>query len=541
MKVKNPFKLFVATSIVLMIFFSINQTIYAATHTYDKLGRLIETTYNSGKTITYTYDDAGNILSVTSNKGESLSSDASLANLAVSSGTLEPVFDPAILNYAVAVPQNISEIGVTAEVKDAKATVSGTGSITLEADGATISVIVTAENGDTQTYTINVTRESAPISNDTALVSLTVDAGTLVPAFNSNIVNYDVTVPHNVSEINVFAEANGMKSTVSGTGTIALVVGGNTLSVIVTAENGDTETYTINVIRESTPISNDTALASLTVDAGTLTPAFDPGFTNYAVTVPNSISEITVTAEAKDTKATVTGTGTKTLVVGSNKIDVIVTAEDGATQTYTITVTRGVAALSGDATLSSLSVSAVTLIPAFSPDIASYMSTVAYSISGVVIKAEANNEKATVSGAGTKDLNIGGNTFDITVTAENGATNTYTINITREAIPPAENTLIVNGVEIPFKVVNGIVIIEPTQTQMGAVLSAAGSEIVFDLSGYIGVDLYLPAEWFKDTDKTITIVTAKGSDSVKTKTIWNNSGKTRLIEVRNGKSTVKNI
>lgn len=88
---------------------------------------------------------------------------------------------------------------------------------------------------------------------------------------------------------------------------------------------------------------------------------------------------------------------------------------------------------------------------------------------------------------------------------------------------------------------DGVAILRPTEEQMDTILEASGSEIIFDFGEYDAVDIYFAASWFKDVDKTITIVTAKGSDSVKTKSLWNNSGKDRLVIVRNGKLSFKNI
>lgn len=88
------------------------------------------------------------------------------------------------------------------------------------------------------------------------------------------------------------------------------------------------------------PKSTNANLASLTVNAGALSPAFSAGQTSYAVTVPNSVSSITIGATAADSKAAVSGTGAKNLNVGSNKFSVVVKAESGATKTYIVTVTR---------------------------------------------------------------------------------------------------------------------------------------------------------------------------------------------------------
>lgn len=79
-------------------------------------------------------------------------------------------------------------------------------------------------------------------------------------------------------------------------------------------------------------------LSSLTVDKGTLSPKFDPDTTTYKVSLPNDATEITVSAKAEDSKATVSGTGKKELKAGDNKIEVTCTSEYGTKQVYTINV-----------------------------------------------------------------------------------------------------------------------------------------------------------------------------------------------------------
>lgn len=83
--------------------------------------------------------------------------------------------------------------------------------------------------------------------------------------------------------------------------------------------------------------SANNALSGLTVSAGTLTPAFDPAVTEYALSLPQGTEKITVTATPSDSKATVQGDGEVTLQPGENKLAVTVTAENGDTKTYTIT------------------------------------------------------------------------------------------------------------------------------------------------------------------------------------------------------------
>ena len=101
--------------------------------------------------------------------------------------------------------------------------------------------------------------------------------------------------------------------------------------------------------------------------------------------------------------------------------------------------------------------------------------------------------------------------------------------------------IIVCGVELGYRVVNGIAKLEPTAEQMKALLSCDCMSIVIDLGEYAGLDFYSSATLYKDVDKTITFITEKGSDSLKTKSLWNNSGKVRLVSVRNGVASFSNI
>ena len=86
---------------------------------------------------------------------------------------------------------------------------------------------------------------------------------------------------------------------------------------------------------------NDATLKILSVDSGTLSPAFSASHFEYRVAVRHEVDSITVTATANSGKATVSGAGAKTLDIGSNNmITVDVKAETGDLKTYTITVKR---------------------------------------------------------------------------------------------------------------------------------------------------------------------------------------------------------
>ena len=99
--------------------------------------------------------------------------------------------------------------------------------------------------------------------------------------------------------------------------------------------------------------------------------------------------------------------------------------------------------LSSDATLSSLSLSGITLDPAFSSSITSYTASVANTVSSTTVTATATGDGASVAIAlngavsdGTVNLEVGDNTITVEVTAEDGTTKTYTVTVNRAGAAP---------------------------------------------------------------------------------------------------------
>ena len=134
----------------------------------------------------------------------------------------------------------------------------------------------------------------------------------------------------------------------TGTGSVWISAG----SYCVSGEDYDASgSASVSIVSASTPDdsepdytpstpgkSSNNALASLTVSAGELAPAFDPTITDYTLSLPLRTNKITFTATPSDSKATVQGDGEVALRSGENKVAVVVTAEDGSAKTYNITV-----------------------------------------------------------------------------------------------------------------------------------------------------------------------------------------------------------
>ncbi|MBR4780675.1 MAG: cadherin-like beta sandwich domain-containing protein [Lachnospiraceae bacterium] len=105
-------------------------------------------------------------------------------------------------------------------------------------------------------------------------------------------------------------------------------------------EEGYLMSVSSNVLRLSVTASakdsSDASLAVLKVSPGTLTPAFDTDVTEYEVKVPEGTGKLVVSAAASDMDAVVDVKGNESLVSGTNRIEIKVTAPDGSTKLYVI-------------------------------------------------------------------------------------------------------------------------------------------------------------------------------------------------------------
>jgi len=209
---------------------------------------------------------------------------------------------------------------------------------------------------------------TSALSSDKSLSTLSLSSGSLSPAFASGTTSYTATVANGVSSITVTPTVNQVNATINAkvgsgsftsitsgvaSGSLSLSIGLNTVTLLVTAQDGTTGTYIINLTRSA---STDSTLSGLLLSSGVLSPTFVAGTTSYTSSEANATSSITVTSTANQAYATIQvklGSGSYSTVssgvassglalsVGANTISIRVTAQDGATTTiYSIVVTR---------------------------------------------------------------------------------------------------------------------------------------------------------------------------------------------------------
>lgn len=183
------------------------------------------------------------------------------------------------------------------------------------------------------------------------------------------------------------------------------------------------------------PLSGNCHLKSLTVSNAQISPAFSPETTSYSASVPFSVSKLTMAASAEDAKATVSVSNPSLTPGGSTNVTITVTAENGATKTYTIRVKREQDpnyVPSGNNNLSQITVEEYQLSPIFSAGVTQYYVWLPYETDTISLSATAEDPKATVEIAQVGTLSAGkGNNIAITVTAENKTQKIYTVTAVR--------------------------------------------------------------------------------------------------------------
>lgn len=205
-------------------------------------------------------------------------------------------------------------------------------------------------------------------------------------------------------------------------GTITFKVSGD-----ITSGSGETKDISITKnVTVTKARSSDNTLSDLKVNGSTVS-GFSSSKTSYNLG-NNSSNSINITATAKDSKATISGTGTKTLKYGRNTFGVTVTAENGSKKTYDIIVTKP-DPRSNNNFLKSLSVNPGTID--FIKSTTTYLVKVDHSVNEITISGSSEDAKATVSGIGAKALKDYINEFNVVVKAENETTRTYTIKVAR--------------------------------------------------------------------------------------------------------------
>ena len=190
---------------------------------------------------------------------------ARLTALELSAGDLSPAFDPDVLEYVADVPFSVTSVNVSPSLEEEGATALVDGQVV--ASGAPsaevaltmfetpIEVVVSSSDGLGRTYVVLVRRPSV------LLQDLQLSSGTLSPAFDPNVTEYDVQTNFLTPSLVVTATSDDPSANLrlqgdplasgEASSPLPLAVGGNTIDVDVSLDKGETRKYRLSVTRAS--------------------------------------------------------------------------------------------------------------------------------------------------------------------------------------------------------------------------------------------------------------------------------------------------
>jgi len=310
---------------------------------------------------------------------------------------------------------------VVALPNDPSSTVTISPTYSLVAGANTITVTVTSQSGAQAVYTVTLNVQTP--SSNSALVVFKVSGARVADGTT-------VFVPAGTTAVAVTAIAADAAASVDVNGSNGLVLGENTLTVIVTAEDGSTTTssVTLNVLA-----NDDTSLALFQYDGSDVT-------SGESFDLENGVTSVEITAEPTTQLSTVEIIGEDALIPGRNVVKVRVTAQDTSVTTYLLIFN---VAPNVDTTLESLTVGG--------QDATGGAVTLPAGTRAAAVVAVTTDPFASYVVEGNAELSAGENTVTVTVTAADGET-TDAIEVT----VTVEEVILSDDVTLEIFLVNGV-------------------------------------------------------------------------------------
>lgn len=323
---------------------------------------------------------------------------------------------------AVVVPPGTDLSGLVATVTlntEATVTVISTGQRVVQRNG------VTPNNfASPVTYAVELQGEDEPIlytvrvreaSTNARLIDLSIAGSTsMIPTFGPAVSDYEAEVPYATKTIQVTAKAEDQRAFAisvngrrAGAGQATAPVEfsqGNSAEIVVEVVAEDKvsrQEYRVLVIRGEP--DRNSSLAALSLEGVELDQVFRADRKNYSAEVPFSAQTVTVVTQPQSEFATVqvngvpAASGATTVPIDPMQkqlLDVTVTAQDGSTAIYSVSLVRA----QPDATvaLASISTSSGQLTPNFNPRETFYTVVLPEDQASVTITATAESALATV-------------------------------------------------------------------------------------------------------------------------------------------------
>lgn len=180
------------------------------------------------------------------------------------------------------------------------------------------------------------TTTTKSLSSNNYLSTITVD-GEEIENFSKNTSKYFVKVENDVSTISIEAEAEDEKAKVEIDGPDTLKIGDNEYTISVTSENDTTKFYKVIVTRKEADESSNTDIDNIKVKGYNLN--FDKNSKTFYLSINKNTTKLNIEVTLNDEKSNYEIKGNENLKDGSI-VKIIVTAEDGSTDTYRIIIQK---------------------------------------------------------------------------------------------------------------------------------------------------------------------------------------------------------
>ena len=230
--------------------------------------------------------------------------------------------------------------------------------------------------------------------------------------------------------------------------------------------------------------SSNNYLKNISTSLGTLSPAFNRSQTSYILSFPydfdyKTLGKISINASKEDSKEKVEGTGTKEVKVGTNVYNLVVTAENGETKTYTIKLIKPEISEDKNMRLATLKLSytdengnnvELPLDKTFNAETLEYSLNVSNIVKAIKVDTTLpdGSDGIKVSVSDNEDLQDGQNVSTITLSNENADTENpkktvYTIKVNKAAAVAPEVAITEQSNKAPekklnFKLIIGVIL-----------------------------------------------------------------------------------
>ncbi len=263
---------------------------------------------------------------------------ATLKDIKLSSGSLNPTFNSSVTNYTVSVSKDIDKLSITPSLTSEKSKYTINNStkneVELNYGDNEVKIEVISETGTKNTYTLVINREDGRDTNN-YLSDIKLSDGKIL--FDKDTLSYDIRVLYEVTKIDIEAPAEMATSKVEISDS-NLEVGTNIITIKVTSEKGEEREYILNIerLKEGETLGDNPKIKDIVISGYNLD--FNTDVTSYTLKIKDE-EKLDITVYMEDETASYKIENNENLK-NKSVITINTLSEDGSTLTYKIFIEK---------------------------------------------------------------------------------------------------------------------------------------------------------------------------------------------------------